>query len=66
MTGKVKAVSKEPDRKTWIINDDHVHVTKDADNEEDDPANEGRDRRTQGWRRNKLISQWWEAVPRDQ
>ena len=42
MTGKMKAASKERDRKTLIIindGDDYdVDVTKDADDEADEPA----------------------------
>ena len=56
ITGTMKGVSKKPDRKNWIIinDDDHydVDVTKDADNEADEPAHVWRDRRTQWWRRN--------------
>ena len=64
----MKAASKEHDRKTWIIinDDDDVDVTKDADDKADEPAHVWRDRRTHWWRRNKLISQWWETVPRYQ
>ena len=54
--GKTIAASKEPDRKTLIIiNDDDdydVDVTKDADNEADEPTHVWRDRRTQWWRIN--------------
>ena len=58
----MKGAWKEHDRKNLIIiNDDDdvdVDVTKDPDDEEDELAHVWRDRRTQWWRRNKLIRQW--------
>ena len=55
MTEKMTAASKEPDRTTWIIindDDDDVDVTKDTDDEEDEPGILLRDTITQWRRRN--------------